>query len=147
MSRWQCSLAACLTAAAAVLLCWHQRTERSVCRTLWAVESGAGRPGFMGTKTPYSILRQIHGQEDELRALESVQQDQHGCQLIKVRASLSNHKAHRVQQLTSCTHCWQFLITHLHRCMLLCVMELDLPLQRGQPKQINLRPCLSTGWD
>lgn len=76
------TLVAILLASVIILLSWHLDTdlEQSVCsRTLW---DGAGSSGrFLGTKTPYSLLRQIQEKE---RGAETVQ-DRLGCQVIKVR--------------------------------------------------------------
>ena len=77
------SLVAILSAGAIViLLSWHLETdlEQSVCsRTLWDGARSSGR--FLGTKTPYSLLRQI---KEKKRGAETVQ-DRPGCKVIKVR--------------------------------------------------------------
>ena len=82
MLRSTCSFVAI---AIIILLSWHFETdlEQSVCsRTLWDAESGASSSGrFLGTKTPYSLLRQIKEKE---RGAETVQ-DRLGCKVIKVR--------------------------------------------------------------
>ena len=79
-----------LSACAVLLLSWHLlEPEQSVCgtRTLWNAESGEGYSRFLGTKTPYSLLRQMKGEA-------SAVQDQLGCKVIKVRARINNGDCH-----------------------------------------------------
>ena len=80
---------AILSAGAAVFLVkWHLGAEQlSVCNTRrqWAAGSGAAYSRFLGTKTPYSLLRQIKEEEQPIPVLQKTVQDRRGCQVMKVR--------------------------------------------------------------
>ena len=77
---------AILSAGAAVFLVkWDLGAEQlSVCNTRrqWAAGSGAAYSRFLGTKTPYSLLRQI---KEEEQPIQKTVQDRRGCQVMKVR--------------------------------------------------------------
>lgn len=61
-----------------VLLIWELKREQSVCSSR-VLESDSR---FLGTKTPYSFLRQIRAGEERGPAAE---ERRPGCQIIKVR--------------------------------------------------------------
>ena len=87
--RW-CLAAGLITAMLLASNYWHQGTEQSICKTLLDADgawmSGHGIAGrYMGTKTPYNLLRQIKAVEDT----ETSAQDLKGCQVIKVRDCIS----------------------------------------------------------